>query len=194
MSVRTVLLASLLLVPAVHVASAQLRSGSFVTCELSRDCTQETVDGRRFYVIQTPQLVVKVAIDADPKYNHIAVQLHNRSSYDIRFSPSDFRIEETQPKFKRLSYIEPGKLHLPRVKNARRSLPRPALGNTFMAEPPQESGSQPAGPVFLASSTLAPSGNASGEVFFERDKSNGGMTLLLPIAGLIYEFPYAPAK
>jgi hypothetical protein len=176
------------------LASAQaIRSGNFVSCTNSKSCSQETINGQRFYVIETPQLVVKVALNPDSKYNHFAIALENRSSYGIRVSPSDFRIEVTEPKFKRLSYIEPEKLRLPKVKIKNQPLPPPTLGNSFVAasDPaPHQAG----GPLFLTESTLAPAATASGEVFFERDGKPGSMSLLMPIAGMIYEFQLSPAK
>ncbi len=176
-------------------ASAQvIRSGNFITCDVSKDCTQETIDGKRFYVIQAPQMTVKVAIDPDPKYSHIAVSLENRAPYEIHVTPSEFRIEVSEPKFKRLSYIEPEKLHLPKVKSAKSS-PAPskaAVTNSFAASAP--STSQVGGPSFLTETVLAPSAATSGEVFFERANGGGASSVLLPIAGVIYEFPFTAPK
>ena len=187
----SVFLAALLALAGVSApAQVVVRSGNILTCHPGKDCTEETVDGRRFYVMQTPQMVVKVAVEPDAKYSHVTVTLENRGGFDIRVAPSDFRIEMTDPKFKRLSYIEPEKLKLPKVKAAKVEKTS-AQGSSFMgASHASESGR----PKFLESATVAPEGAASGEVYFERASGSGTMSLLLPIAGSIFEFPYTPSK
>jgi hypothetical protein len=171
-------------------AQVVVRSGSILSCHPGTDCTEETVDGRRFYVMQTPQMVVKVAIEPDAKYSHVTVALENRGGFDIRVAPSDFRIEMTDPKFKRLSYLEPEKLKLPRVKAAKVQKTAAPAASLMGAVRESESSA----PKFLQSATLAPAATASGEVYFERAGGSGTMSLLLPIAGSIFEFPYAPLK
>jgi hypothetical protein len=177
-----------------------VRSGDVLSCHLGKDCTVETIDGRSFYVMQTDKLVVKVAIQPDAKYSHIAVSVENRAPFDIHFAPADFRIEMTEPKFKRLSYIEPGQLKLPNVKAPPSATPKsgpPAvsapLASSF-AGASHPAKATPAGPHFLTSTTLAPAQIASGEVYFQRAHDSGAMSLLLPIAGSILEFPFTPSR
>ena len=182
-----------LFVAATVSATAQVvRSGNLVTCEISKGCTQETIDGRKFYVLETSQLVVKVAVNPDAKYNHFAVALENRSDRAIQVSPSDFRVEVNEPKFKRLSYIEPDKLKLPKGR-AQKPQTTVLVGKSFVAAPAEKVAATGA-TTFLASSTLAPAGSVSGEVFFEREGKCDNMSLLLPIGFVIYEFPIKAAK
>jgi hypothetical protein len=172
-----------------------VRSGDIFSCHPGKDCTEETIDGRTFYDMQTAKLIVKVAIQPDAKYSHIAVAVENRASFDIHVAPADFRIEITEPKFRRLSYIEPGKLKLPRLKAPRSVAPSATVpfASSFLGAAHVEPPAAP-GPSFLASSTLAPAQSVSGEVYFERAKDPGTMSLLLPIAGSIFEFPYTPSR
>ena len=172
-----------------------VRSGDILTCHLGKDCTEEIIDGRSFYVMQTDRLIVKVAVQPSPRYSHVSVAVENRAGFDIRFAPEDFRIEMTEPKFKRLSYIKPARLKLPKVKAPKTEAPpaRTMFASSFMGASHQDKVAT-VRPNFLNSSTLAPAESASGEVFFERARNTAPMSLLLPIAGSIFEFPYTPSK
>jgi len=167
-----------------------VRSGNVRACDAAKDCVRETIDGQQFYVLQTPQMIVRVAVEPDSKYNHIAVMVENRAGFELHVNPSDFRIEVMEPKFKRLSYIEPEKLHLPKIKPAKMlPTPKPVLASSF-ASTPSVTAQLPPGRAFLGDSTLAPSGTTSGEVFFERSSGSGSLSLFLPIGGTIFEIDY----
>jgi len=181
--------------PAHPVPSHFIRSGDILSCRLGKDCSEETIDGRTFYVMQTEKMIVKVAVQPDSKYSHISVLVENRADFSIHFAPADFRIEITKPKFKRLSYIEPGNLKLPKVKAPKGEAP--AVSTPFASSFMGASHAQkpaPVRPKFLNSSTLAPAQSVSGEVYFQRANNSGTMSLLLPIAGSILEFPYNPSR
>jgi hypothetical protein len=167
-----------------------LRSGKLITCHPGEDCSEETIDGRLFYVMQTPQMVVKVAVEPDSKYSHITVYVENRGGFSIQLVPAAFRIEATQPKFKRFSYIEPKMLKLPQIKT-----PKPestsARGSSFMGASHESEADRR---TFMYPSPLGPSGTTFGDVYFERADNSSTMSLLLPISGTVFEFPYAPSK
>jgi len=185
-----VVLAALFAFAASSASSQMVRSGNVLACDAAKDCAKETIDGQQFYLFQTPQMTVRVAVERDSKYNHIAVMVENRAGFELHVSPSDFRIEVMEPKFKRLSYIEPDKLRLPKIKPAKMlPMPKPALAGSFAATPTVTT-QLPSGRAFLGDSTLAPSGTTSGEVFFERSGGSGSLSLILPIGGTIFEIDY----
>jgi hypothetical protein len=171
-------------------APVVLRSGKVITCHPGEDCSEETVDGRLFYVMQTAQMVVKVAVEPDAKYSHITVYVENRGGFGIQIVPAEFRIEAKEPKFKRYSYIEPKMLKLHEIKPPKAES-TPARGASFMGAPHESEADRH---MFMFPSPLGPSGTTIGEVYFERAGGSGTMSLLLPISGTVFEFPYAPSK
>ena len=180
------------------------RSGQTILCRASLGCTEETIDGRRFYILETKNFEVKVAIDRDHKYNRADVTVTNHSGLDVHLTPADFRIEVLEPEFKRLSYIDPEKLKLPKVKPEKiaKAAAQPAgemhglaLGAAAPAPSRAVMDEKKSGPpALLASAVLTSTASTTGSVYFERSDKAKTMSLLLPIAGAIFEFPYVPAK
>ena len=167
-----------------------LRSGKVITCHPGEDCSEETIDGRAFYVMQAAQMVVKVAVEPDAKYSHITVYVENRGGFSIQIVPAAFRIEAVEPKFKRFSYIEPKMLKLPQIKPPKAENTS-VRGSSFMGA---SSESEADRRTFMYPSPLGPSGTTFGDVYFERADGSGTMSLLLPISGSVFAFPYAPSK
>ena len=161
-----------------HPVAMVTRSGNVVTCVENKGCTEEVIGGQHYRVLQTDRFTVKVAMDSEGKYNRADVIVTNRTGYEIHLSPADFRIEVNEPKDKRLSYVEPEKLKLPRQK----AKDRLAAAETALKHP------------ILTAEKLVPEASAEGRVFFERSGSARTMSLILPISGAIFEFPYTTAK
>jgi hypothetical protein len=167
-----------------------LRSGDVVSCVIDKSCTEETIHGRRYLVLQTPEAAVKLSITPDSRYNHAFVTIENHASWQLKVNPAEFRIEVSEPKFKRLSWLDPHAVKPYKFKSE--PLPKPSeLGSGTTLQNPNFSG-HVAGVPFLKATTLAPSASTSGEVFFETSKNMGGMSLYVPLGGITYEFPLTP--
>jgi hypothetical protein len=199
---RTYLLCFVFLGSNTLVAAAQvMRSGMSLICIPGAACATETIDGKTFSVMQSARFTVKVAIGPTLRYNHATVVIQNRSASSIHLTPSDFRIEATEPRYIRLSYIEPARLRLPKIKMTRRDGPPPStltarragvLTASFLSG--SNSGSTYTGPNFLQTTEIASAQSVRGEVYFQRKRGVGTMSLLLPVSGTIFEFPYTAAK
>lgn len=184
------ILAALLVLPAGPSLSAQVvRSGNIATCIPGKECSEETIDGRKYLVLELSQTTVKVAILPDSKYNHIAAIVENRTGLTIQLNPADFRIEVAEPKYKRLSYVDPGQAKPGWTKTAKPQSPSVARSFAGSKESDRKNDHD-----YLQAMKLGPESTTAGEVFFERTSGNSPMSLLLPIGGTIFEFPMKRAK
>jgi hypothetical protein len=188
-----------------------------VRCEPSAGCVNQTLFGRSYKVITTPRFTVMVSISHEGVYTRADVSIANHTDTPLSMSPEDFRVEVLTPKPKVLLYVSPANLVLPPPpgpKAAAAPAPRPsaaaslvpqssALPNpadsplTGEADPDaaeareKEAADKAAAEHNLTATSIAPNEVTRGRVYFARDKKSNLVNVVLPIAGLVFEFPYA---
>ena len=178
-----------------------------IRCEPASGCLSQTMDGRSYKVLNTPRFTVMVAISHEGLYTRADVNVFNKTDTPLNLSPEDFRVEVVSPKPKVLLYIAPGDL-----KDLPSETPAPAAEATAKEEAKEEKPvlvpignhlfsarketiAQPETPQpHLVSTSIGPSRATGGRVYFERDKHAHLVNVVLPIAGLVFEFPYAMKK
>jgi hypothetical protein len=162
-----------------------------------------------------------VAVSHEGSYTRADVSITNKTDTPLSMSPEDFRVEVLTPKPKVLLYVSPANLVLPPTSSvqpasataATKSQTSTHLAAAFIDAHPatqssdideaaaaakeknsQENAGKAATDHDLSASSIAPNGAASGRVFFERDKHAHLINVCLPIAGMVFEFPYAMKK
>lgn len=198
--------------PATH-PTPTLIPDNIVTCQASAGCTNQTMFGRTYKVLKTDRLVVMVSISDEGPYTRADVSVLNNGSYPTKVVPEDFRIEVVSPKPKVLSYIAPENLLAlpapapePDVK-----APHPTPTPTEAAAPTdpskledidqlyvakkkelalQEAAEKAAAQKHLEPTPVPPNEVVRGRVYFERDKKAKLVNVVLPIGGMVYQFPY----
>jgi hypothetical protein len=186
-----------------------------VRCEPSAGCINQTLYGRSYKVITTPRFTVMVSISSEGVYTRADVSIANHTDTPLNMSPEDFRVEVLTPKPKILLYISPSHLVLhptplpPAPAASANKLPPPTAA-TFVpqsaapanpmvgeADPDaaeareKEAADKAAAEQHLTATAIGPNEVTRGRVYFERDKKSHLVNVVLPIAGLVFEFPYA---
>jgi hypothetical protein len=185
-----------------------------ITCQVNANCTNKTVYGRLYKVINTPRFTVMVAISQEGSYTRADVSIANNTILTQSLTPEDFRVEVVTPKPKVLLYVPPSDLKdlpaapatpPPTSSTASSPLPSqaPVVANTSQTpnidelykEAKQKAALKDVADKIasqrdLSATSLPPNEVASGRVFFERDKHAQLVNVVLPIAGLVFEFPY----
>jgi hypothetical protein len=184
-----------------------------ITCQVNANCTNKTVYGRLYKVINTPRFTVMVAISQEGSYTRADVSIANNTILPQSLTPEDFRVEVVTPKPKVLLYVPPSDLKdLPAAPatppiSSIASSPLPSQATVAVdtsltsnidelyKEAKQkaalkEETNKVASQRDLSATSLPPNEVASGRVFFERDKHAQLVNVVLPIAGLVFEFPY----
>jgi poly(3-hydroxybutyrate) depolymerase len=137
----------------------------------------------------------------------------NNTDMPLSVSPEDFRVEVVTPKPKVLLYVPPAELNLPPAQSAAAASPVQSVlqASGFIAVAPSVEASLPgksedaeiqkaaqreavekvAAQQHLAATSIAPSEVARGRVYFASDKKAQLVNVVLPIAGVVFEFPYA---
>ncbi len=185
-----------------------------ILCEPSAGCLNQSFYGRSYKVINTARFTVMVAISKEGAYTRADVSVYNKTDTPLNLTPDDFRVEVVTPKPKILNYIPPSKLMLPVPAlplEAAAPTQLPHTGNSFLSQSTAEASSAPA-PLeveaktsqddldkaaaehHLSARSIPPNQATSGRVYFERDKHANLVNVVLPIAGLVFEFPYAMKK
>jgi hypothetical protein len=186
-----------------------------VRCEPSAGCINKTLFGRSYKVITTPRFTVMVSISNEGLYTRADVSIANHTDTPLNMSPEDFRVEVLTPKPKVLLYISPANLVLPPPPlppAPAANTPRPpaaTFAETKAGPPPQttdvealyaaaeqeaaqqEAVAKAAADQHLTATAIGPNEVTRGRVYFERDKKSHLVNVVLPIAGLVFEFPYA---
>jgi hypothetical protein len=185
-----------------------------IRCEPSAGCINKTLFGRSYKVIDTPRFTVMVSISHEGVYTRADVSIANHTDTTLNMSPEDFRVEVLTPKPKVLLYISPAHLVLPPppLAPAPAAVPPPhaaAFTETKAAPAPQstdvealyaaaeqkaarqEAVEKAAAEHHLTATAIGPNEVTRGRVYFERDKKSHLVNVVLPIAGLVFEFPYA---
>jgi hypothetical protein len=180
-----------------------------VRCEPSTGCVNKTIDGRNYNVLITPRFTVMVAVSHEGSYTRADISITNNTDMPLSLTPEDFRVEVVTPKPKVLLYVPPANLNLsPIAPPAAAPVPNssepptlPTGAKTFansasskadaldVAAPAKASENRD-----LSATSVPPSEATSGRVYFERDKHAHLVNVVLPIAGVVFEFPYAMKK
>jgi hypothetical protein len=191
-----------------------------VLCEPGAGCVNKTLYGRNYKVIATPRFTVMVSISREGIYTRADVSVTNNTDMPLSVSPEDFRVEVVTPKPRVLLYVPPAELNLPPAQPipatpSPRIAPQPELPAAHFASPnPQasESGAGAAAEIqnveirktdqeeaadkaaaqqHLAATLISPNEATRGRVYFESDKKAQLVNVVIPIAGLVFEFPYS---
>jgi hypothetical protein len=190
-----------------------------ITCQPNANCFGKTLYGRNYRVINTPRFTVMVAISREGAYTRADVSIANNTVLPQSLTPEDFRVEVLTPKPKILLYVAPSSLKdlpaTPTPAPPPQASPTPPIGSSFL---PQQSSSTPdqaqtpeieetesdaklnalqqaadkaASDHPLEATSLPPNEVTRGRVYFESDKHARLVNIVLPIAGLVFEFPYS---
>lgn len=194
-----------------------------VRCEPDTGCTSETLHGHNYKVLNTPRFIVMVAVTHEAGYTRADVSITNKTDAPLNVTPDDFRVEVLTPKPRVLNYVPPANLVLPpspasvapAPPAAAASTAEPAASSGPAAETAtvpapssaadvllvatkekaaQEEAEKVASEHHLAATSIPPNEATSGRVYFQRDKHAHLVNVVLPIAGLVFEFPYAMKK
>jgi hypothetical protein len=197
--------------------SKTIQPDNVIVCESNASCETKTLYGRSYKVINTPRFTVMVAISHEGNYTRADVSVANHTDTPLAMTPDDFRIEVVTPKPKVLLYVPHANLVLPLPAAAAPAAPAPpaTVGHGFVAQSPAPAADAPAPPPEidpaaeekkkdnadkaateqnLEATSIAPNQETRGRVYFERDKKAHLVNVVLPIAGLVFEFPYAMKK
>lgn len=195
--------------PATHPTTT-LIPDNIVTCQANAGCTNQTMFGRTYKVLRTDRLVVMVSISDEGPYTRADVSVLNNGSYPTKVVPEDFRIEVISPKPKVLSYIAPENLlalPAPAPEPDVKAPPAPAeaaapttpsnpldIDQLYVAKKKeqalQEAAEKAAAQKHLEPTPVPPNEVVRGRVYFERDKKAKLVNVVLPIGGMVYQFPY----
>jgi pyruvate/2-oxoglutarate dehydrogenase complex dihydrolipoamide acyltransferase (E2) component len=185
-----------------------IQPDNVILCDSGAACESKTLYGRHYKVITTPRFTVMVAVSHEGIYTRADISIVNHTDMPLPMTPDDFRVEVVTPKPKVLLYVPPANLVLPPPPIP----PAPAEPNAGTPTPPtpppvesaplseekqqalQEAADKAATEQNLEATSIPPNQAAQGRVYFERDKKSHLVNVVLPIAGLVFEFPYAMKK
>jgi hypothetical protein len=186
-----------------------------VACGQNARCSNKVMFGRNYKVIETAKFTVMVSISSEGAYTRADVSIANHLDYPQNVSPQDFRVEVVSPKPRVLLYVPPSELQ-----NVAPPPPIPVVEAPVAAVPAAEAGAAaPAAAVTpnidelfaqakkeaaakeaaekakalrdLAAAPIPANEVVRGRVFFEKDPKAKQVNVVLPVAGLVFEFPYA---
>jgi hypothetical protein len=183
-----------------------------VRCQPTTGCTNKVLYGRTYKVLTTPRFVVMVSVSHEGEYTRADVSIANNTGLPLNLTPDDFRVEVISPKPKVLLYIPPSNLKdippsppVPTIQpapvpDASATEVKPStqplnIDELYAAakkrQADQEAIDQAAALQHLAAATIPPDQVVRGRVYFESDKHAQLVNLVLPIAGVVFEFPYS---
>ena len=181
-----------------------------IRCEPNTGCTTVTLNGHSYKVLNTARYTVMVAISHEGPYTRADISVTNKTDMPLSLTPDDFRVEVLTPKPKVLLYVPPASLNLPQAATTAPPAPPtppsapvsnflpPSTADSTSAESKdktaQENTAKRTIDPQLAASSIPPNEATSGRVYFERDKHAHLINVVLPIAGQVFEFPYAMKK
>ena len=199
-------------------ATPSIIPDNIVTCGQNARCSNKVMFGRNYKVIETVKFTVMVSISSEGAYTRADVSIANHADYPQNISPQDFRVEVVSPKPRVLLYVPPSELQhvappppIPVVEAPVAAAPAaeggaaapagagpvvtPSIDELF-AQAKKEAAAKEAAEKAAALQNLAaapiPSNEVvRGRVFFEKDPKAKQVTVVLPVAGLVFEFPYA---
>jgi hypothetical protein len=189
---------------------------NIVLCQSKSGCFNKILFGRSYEVLSTPRFTVMASISREGEYMRADVSIFNNSRLPLNLAPDDFRIEVVSPKARILTYISPADLKdippspaIPPLPDentgatatsssahmlAVSSTQTPGIDELYAAakrrEALRESYDKAVAQQHLVASTIAPGETVRGRVYFERDKHAEAINLVLPVAGLVFDFPF----
>ena len=184
-----------------------------ITCQVNSGCTNQMMFGRNYKVIRTAQMVVMVSISGEGPYTRADISILNNGSYATKVTPEDFRVEVVAPKPHVLLYVSPEHLQnlpapepdikapTPAAAPAQATAPvdpskPPDIDQLYIAKKKQlaleEAAAKAAAQKHLQPTPVQPNEVIRGRVYFERDNSKKAqqVNVVLPIGGMVYQFPY----
>jgi hypothetical protein len=202
---------------AASVPSKTILPDNVIRCEPNASCVTKVAFGHNYKVLTTPRFTVMVALSNEGGYTRADVSITNNTDMPLNMTPEDFRVEVLTPKPKVLLYIPPANLVLPPppsqpvapvVAPAQPASGPASAGANFVPSTSdvdvlyaaakekalQETADKAATENHLAATSIPPNEATRGRVYFERDKKAHLVNVVLPIAGLVFEFPYAMKK
>ncbi len=191
-----------------------------LTCGINARCTNKVMFGRTYKVIQTAQFTVMVSISNEGSYTRADVSISNHGDYPQNLSPQDFRVEVLSPKPKVLLYVPPAKLQnlpapprvvapaaaamvpaaraadaSPKVMAVAEVNKTPSIDELFAQakreEAIKEAAEKEAAQKHLEAAPIASNQVVRGRVYFEKDPKARQVNVVLPISGMVFEFPYS---
>ena len=192
-----------------------------ITCQPNANCFSKALYGRTYRVLNTPRFTVMVAISREGPYTRADVSIANNTVLPQSLTPEDFRVEVLTPKPKVLLYIPPSNLKdlpaTPTPAPPPQTSPTPSVSSSFLPQPSsilstpdpaqtpeveesesdakkialQQAADKAASDHPLEATSLPPNEVTRGRVYFESDKHARLVNIVLPIAGLVFEFPYS---
>jgi hypothetical protein len=190
-------------------ATPSIIPDNVVTCGQNARCSNKVMFGRNYKVIETVKFTVMVSISSEGAYTRADVSIANHADYPQNISPQDFRVEVVSPKPRVLLYVPPSELQhvappppIPVVEAPVAAAPAaagpvvtPSIDELF-AQAKKEAAAKEAAEKAAALQNLAaapiPANEVvRGRVFFEKDPKAKQVNVVLPVAGLVFEFPYA---
>jgi hypothetical protein len=190
-----------------------------VTCGQNARCSNKVMFGRNYKVIETVKFTVMVSISNEGGYTRADVSIANHADYPQNISPQDFRVEVVAPKPRVLLYVPPSELQnvappppIPVVEAPVAAVPAAEAGaaapaaaggavatpniDELFAQAKKEAAAKEAAEKAKALQNLAaapiPANEVvRGRVFFEKDPKAKQVKVVVPVAGLVFEFPYA---
>jgi hypothetical protein len=159
--------------------------------------------GRNYKVIETAKFTVMVSISNEGAYTRADVSVANHADYPQNLSPQDFRVEVVSPKPRILLYVPPSEL-----KNVASPPSVPVAATPDAATPAaneidelfaqakaeaaaKEAAERAAAQRDLAAAPIPANEVVRGRVFFAKDPKAKQVNVVLPVAGQVFEFPYA---
>jgi hypothetical protein len=181
-----------------------------VSCQ-SASCVNETLYGHTYKVLATPRFTVMVSLADTGGYTRADVSISNNTGLPLSVTPDDFRVEVLGSKPKVLLYVAPSDRKEPSVlpavgaPPATPAPPIPSAAQTAKSAIPALSPLLSPGEVAemvaaqkdLPPTLLAPNQVLRGRVYFEGDKRSPHdkklheVKVVFPLAGEVFEFPYA---
>jgi hypothetical protein len=181
-----------------------------VICGQNARCSNKVMFGRNYKVIENAKFSVMVSISNEGAYTRADVSISNHEDYSQSISPQDFRVEVVSPKPRVLLYIPPSELQnvaapppMPAVEAPIAAAPAPTGGAVVTpdidelfaqakkAAAAKEAAERAAALRDLAAAPIPANEVVRGRVFFEKDPKAKQVNVVLPVAGLVFEFPYS---
>ncbi len=177
-----------------------------VSCAANSGCINRKMFDREYKVLRTPRAEVMVSISTEGAYTRADISILNNDGFPININPDDFRVEVLSPKPHVLAYVAPASLQS--VSPEPPAVEPPAPLELAKADPAhplnidelyaakkkqivlQEAADRAAAQRNLIAGAVKPSQIVRGRVYFERDKRATQVYLTIPIAGMVYQFPY----
>ena len=194
-------------------ATPSIIPDNVVTCGQNARCSNKVMFGRNYKVIETAKFTVMVSISNEGAYTRADVSIANHLDYPQNVSPQDFRVEVVAPKPRVLLYVPPSELQnvappppIPVVETPVAAAPAAEGGAAAPAATPnidelfaqakkeaaaKEAAEKAAALRDLAAAPIPANEVVRGRVFFEKDRKAKQVYVVLPVAGLVFEFPYA---